>query len=145
MNNYKLVALVLFFTISTKAQFTPQKIESWWGKTYVRINNKIDRFKDCKVWPGHSKNWDWSQTNTHHVPGVQVADFQEFLDDIDILILTEGYDGVLKIKPETIAYLNIWAVTGKEYYIQRTPRAVALYNQLSAQGKRVGILLHSTC
>jgi hypothetical protein len=31
------------------------------------------------LWPGGSRGWDWNETGTSHVPGVQVADVEELL------------------------------------------------------------------
>ena len=35
-------------------------------------------FKDTKVFPpARAREWDWRETGTHHVPGIQPADVQE--------------------------------------------------------------------
>ena len=30
--------------------------------------------KDFKLCPGGGRQWDWGETNTEHVPGIQPAD-----------------------------------------------------------------------
>jgi hypothetical protein len=31
-------------------------------------------FKDAKIFPGGAREWDWRETGTRHVPGIQPAD-----------------------------------------------------------------------
>jgi hypothetical protein len=33
--------------------------------------------RDMKLWPGGGRAWDWRETGTHHVPGIQIADVEE--------------------------------------------------------------------
>jgi hypothetical protein len=41
-----------------------------WG----RIETEDGRaFKDAKLWPGGGREWDWAETGTSHVPGIQPA------------------------------------------------------------------------
>jgi hypothetical protein len=42
-----------------------------WG--YVEVEGHPP-FKDTKVFPGGAREWDWRETGTHHVPGIQPAD-----------------------------------------------------------------------
>ena len=37
-------------------------------------------YKDAKLFPGGSREWNWRETGTEHVPGIQPADVQELLD-----------------------------------------------------------------
>jgi len=37
-------------------------------------------YKDAKLFPGGSCEWNWRETATEHVPGIQIADVQELLD-----------------------------------------------------------------
>ncbi len=30
-------------------------------------------FKDAKIFPGGPRGWDWRETGTSHVPGIQCA------------------------------------------------------------------------
>src|SRR5262245_40876639 len=41
----------------------------------------LARARDLKLWPGSGRPWDWRETGTHHVPGIQVADVQERLEN----------------------------------------------------------------
>jgi hypothetical protein len=35
--------------------------------------------RDYKLYPGGGREWDWTETGLHHVPGIQPADVQELL------------------------------------------------------------------
>lgn len=109
-----------------------------WGKIVIESHH----YKDCRVWLNQHEDWNWNKTGTRHSPGIQIEDLSDFIDEVDIIILSEGVDGVLQIKPETITYLK---EKNKEVHCLRTPKAVELYNKLAAEKRQVGALLHSTC
>jgi len=114
-----------------------------WGRMEITINGKTQRFKDCKIWPGGAKAWDWRLTETDHQPGIQPADIQEILDQgIDVMILSKGMELKLHTCPATEELLRSHGI---EYHIKETHEAAALFNQLVQQGKRVGGIFHSTC
>jgi hypothetical protein len=114
-----------------------------WGSMEVSIAGEKQYFKDCKIWPGGARAWDWGETGTHHSPGVQLADVDEILaQGVDVLILTRGQLGRLGISAEMEAALR---EQGVSYHIKNTKKAVRLFNELSQQGKRVGGVFHSTC
>ena len=88
----------------------------------VTIQNKTHQFKDCKIWPGDAKAWDWRITGTHHRPGIQPADIAEILDqDIEVMILSRGMQLMLHTCPETEAMLQSRGVV---YHIEETGQAV---------------------
>jgi hypothetical protein len=115
------------------------KVESLeWGelKTATHI------YKDAKLFPGGSREWDWNETGCHHVPGIQPADVQELLDHrAEIIILSQGFNKRLQISEETLAYLE---EQGCDYFILQSEKAVEKYNSLCAS-EPVGALIHSTC
>jgi hypothetical protein len=47
-----------------------------WGRLEIAGGK---RFKDAKLFPGASREWDWSETGTDHVPGIRPADVEELL------------------------------------------------------------------
>ena len=105
--------------------------------------NGLGTSKDVKLWPGGGRAWDWRETNTSHVPGIQVADTAEVIDHgAEIIVLSRGMELVLQTAPETIAWL---AQHGVKYHLLETREAVKLYNELAGQGIAVGGLFHSTC
>jgi hypothetical protein len=114
-----------------------------WGQIEVRINGEAQRFKDCKIWPGGAREWRWEETGTHHDPGIQPADIEEvFEHGAEILVMGRGQLGRLNVSAETETMLR---KRGISYHIEKTKNAVALFNDLARQGKRVGGVFHSTC
>ena len=98
--------------------------------------------RDFKLYPGGGRPWDWNETGTHHVPGIQPSDVQELLaNGSKVVILTRGMELVLQTCPETLQMLRD---KGIRYHIEETKKAVDLYNQL-AETEPVGGLFHSTC
>jgi len=114
-----------------------------WGDMEVSIAGKKHQFKDCKIWPGGARTWDWGETGTEHSPGIQPADLEEILEhEVDVIILTRGVVGRLGVPAETETYLR---ERGIPYHVEKTKKAVALYNELAKGGKRVSGVFHSTC
>ncbi|NEO72329.1 Mth938-like domain-containing protein [Moorena sp. SIO3H5] len=114
-----------------------------WGRMEVTNNGETYQFKDCKVWPGGAKEWDWRLTGTRHQPGIQPADIEEILaQGIEFIVLSRGMQLMLQTCPETEQLLR---QSGIEYYIGHTKLAVDLFNSLMEQGKKVGGIFHSTC
>lgn len=99
--------------------------------------------RDLKLWPGGGREWDWSETGTRHVPGIQLADAREILDHgATTLVLSRGMQLVLQTPLPTLEAL---AAAGVAVHVLETRAAAALYNELAAQGIAVGALIHSTC
>jgi hypothetical protein len=86
--------------------------------------------------------WDWNETNTHHVPGIQPADGEELLaKGSKIVVLSRGMQLALQTCPETLQMLRDKRIL---WYIKETRKAAELYNNL-AERELVGGLFHSTC
>ncbi len=114
-----------------------------WGQMEVKIGGQIYHFKDCKIWPGGARTWNWVETGTEHIPGIQPADIMAVLEnDVNTMVLACGVFGRLGVCAETETLLR---ERGIPYHIEKTKQAVALFNDLARQGKRVGGLFHSTC
>jgi len=111
-----------------------------WGIMQVR---GLGTGKDTKLWPGGGRAWDWRETNTRHVPGIQVADLTELIDHgASVIVLSRGMNLVLQTAPETLSWLD---QQGVKHQILETREAAKLYNELAGQGVAVGGLFHSTC
>lgn len=111
-----------------------------WGKIVV---GALGTFRDVKLYPGGGREWDWRETDTHHVPGIQTADIQELIEkQCEVIVLTRGMQLVLQTCPETLEQLRDLSI---ETFVEETNAAVATYNKLVAEGKSVGGLFHSTC
>ena len=84
-----------------------------WGRLTIE---GVGSRKDFKLWPGGGRLWDWTETGTHHVPGIQPADVAELVE-----------------------------AKGVEAVAAETTEAARLYNRLAVARRAVGGLFHSTC
>jgi len=110
-----------------------------WGRMEVE---GLGMGKDFKLYPGGGRAWDWNETGTRHVPGIQPADVQELLDrGSEVIVLSRGMLLALKTCPAT---LDLLRERGIPVHVAETRAAVALYNRLASL-QRVGGLFHSTC
>jgi len=98
--------------------------------------------KDFKLYPGGGREWDWTETNTHHVPGIQPLDIEELLEKgCKVVVLTRGMLLALRTCPETLQMLREREVP---VHVEETLAGVERYNSL-AEHELVGALFHSTC
>ena len=110
-----------------------------WGRMEV---DGLGTGKDFKLYPGGGRAWDWNETGTRHVPGIQPSDVTELLErESRVIVLSRGMYLVLQTCPET---LDLLRARGVAVHIEETRAAVTLYNQL-AELYDVGGLFHSTC
>ncbi len=111
-----------------------------WGHMEV---DSVGAGKDFKVWPGGGRQWDWRETDTHHVPGIQPADVKELVDNgSKSIVLSRGMLLMLRTCQETLDLLENRNIT---VHVAETNAAVEIYNGLVADGEAVGGLFHSTC
>ncbi|XP_068440758.1 mth938 domain-containing protein [Clinocottus analis] len=112
-----------------------------WG--HMKVKGCSSSYKDCKVWPGGSRAWDWRETGTNHSPGVQPADLEEVLKNgIDLLVIGRGMNEALQVPSATLDFVM---QKGVDVRVLQTEKAVAEYNKLAGQGAKVGGVFHSTC
>ncbi|MEO0564731.1 MAG: Mth938-like domain-containing protein [Chloroflexota bacterium] len=120
---------------------SPQITAFKWGR--VDVKGFDAPFKDVKLWPGGARAWDWNETGTRHVPGIQMDDVQELLDHgADVIVLSKGVHERLQTMDITLSELVALTV---EIHQLQTEQAVEMYNELAAAGRAVGALIHSTC
>ena len=118
---------------------SPQILRHSWGKIEVEEGFT---FKDAKLYPGGSREWDWRETGTHHSPGIQPADVKELMDHgAKPIILSKGRQNRLQVCPETLRVLEI---NGVVVEVLETGEAIRRYNLLREE-EPVGGLFHSTC
>ncbi len=79
----------------------------------------------------------WFRKKTHRVTRKEVAVLLE--PDLEVLIIGNGWNGAAAVDDE------VRNLPGIRVEILKTPEAVDLYNRLRREGRRVAILLHSTC
>lgn len=111
-----------------------------WGE--VIVAGWETPFRDVKLFPGGAREWDWNETGTRHVPGIQPADVQELLDHgASVIVLSKGFQERLELCPGTLQLLAEHRV---QTHILQSEEAVKVYNDLR-QSEAVGALIHSTC
>ncbi|XP_037742173.1 mth938 domain-containing protein isoform X3 [Chelonia mydas] len=120
---------------------SPEIASLSWGQMMVKGCSTT--YKDCKVWPGGSRTWDWRETGTNHSPGVQPADLEEVVKKgVKTLVIGRGMNEALQVPASTVDYLK---KNGIDVLVLQTEKAVKEYNALVAQGVKVGGVFHSTC
>ena len=118
---------------------SPRIMHISWG--HMEIEG-LGNGRDFKLFPGGGRAWDWSETGTHHVPGIQIADLEELIDHGSrVVVLSRGMELALQTCPNALQYLR---EKGIPVHIEETKTAVELYNRLS-ETELVGGLFHSTC
>ena len=111
-----------------------------WGELEIE---GLGKHGDAKLWPGGGREWDWTETGTHHQPGIQPADVEELLSyKPEVIVLSRGRELRLETSSET---LNLLRTQGIDVILEETSVAISKYNDLAAGSKRVAALIHSTC
>ncbi len=123
-----------------KKEPSPRILELRWGR--LRVEGRERPYKDAKLFPGGSREWDWRETGTEHSPGIQPADVEELLaHGARVVVLSQGMHERLAVMRET---LEVLAARGIAAHVLQTEKAVELYNEL-VDRRRVGGLFHTTC
>ncbi len=118
---------------------SPRIADVSWG--HIEIEG-VGVGKDYKLYPGGGREWDWGETGTRHVPGIQPEDVQELLKHgATVVVLSRGMHLKLQTCAETLAMLER---KGVAVHVEETTAAVRLYNELR-ETEAVGGLFHSTC
>lgn len=124
----------------SKMPKSPRVVHISWGRMEVE---GVGTGKDFKLYPGGGRAWDWTETNTQHVPGIQPADVQELVEHgSEVVVLSRGMNLALRTCPETLEFLR---ARGIRTHVEETSAAVELYNELAGKSQAVGGLFHSTC
>lgn len=123
-----------------KKERSPRIINISWG--HVEVEGQALPYKDAKLYPGGSREWQWGETGTSHNPGIQPADVEELLEHgAKVIVISKGDFGRLGVKKETLQMLK---ERGIPVHVYKTKKAVQRYNEL-AEKEKVGALIHSTC
>ena len=111
-----------------------------WGR--LEVEGEAEPYKDARLFPGGSCEWNWRETGTSHKPGIQIADVQELLDrGATVVVLSRGMAECLHVPRETLDFLKERQIP---VHVLPTKEAAALYNKL-AENEPVGGLFHTTC
>ena len=118
---------------------SPRILAVSWGRMEVE---GLVVGRDFKLYPGGGRAWDWQETGTRHVPGIQPADVEELLRrGAETVVLSQGMERRLRIGSPALRLLRERAVT---VHVAETTEAVRIYNGL-VDDLPVGGLFHSTC
>ncbi len=127
------------FNVKQEGRSPRIKNVSW---SRLEVEGKDEPYKDAKLFPGGSREWNWRETETNHSPGIQIADVQELLDHgARVVVLSRGMAECLHVPPKTLNFLKERQIVA---HVLPTKEAVVLYNKL-AETERVGGLFHTTC
>jgi hypothetical protein len=119
---------------------SPRIVEISWGRMSV---DGLGFGKDFRLWPGGGREWDWAETGTRHVPGIQPADVEELVGrGAAVVVLSQGMEKRLQVDPAAYEYLERHTV---RVHTAETNEAVRIYNELAEEGAAIGGLFHSTC
>src|SRR2546423_9194867 len=98
-----------------------------WGQ--LEVEGRAEPYKDAKLFPGGSREWNWRDTGMAHRPGIQIADVQELLDHgAKIIVLSRGMAECLQVPRETLDFLK---TAGGAGYVLPTKERPARYNYTS--------------
>jgi len=93
---------------------------------------------DAIIFPGMVDS-SWWRKEGHYL---QVVDLTDIVDARpSVLIIGTGYHGAMKVPKETIEFIK---ARGIEVFVERTTRAVELYNEKSQRVFTIAAL-HLTC
>ena len=124
----------------TENRCSPRINHVSWGR--LEVEDKSEPYKDAKLFPGGSREWNWRETGTNHMPGIQPSDVEELIDHgAAVVVLSRGMKECLEIPRETLEFLEQKQI---KTHVLPTAEAAALYNKL-AETEAVGGLFHTTC
>ena len=63
-----------------RAAVSPRITHLSWGR--LEVEGREAAFKDAKLFPGGARTWDWNETGTRHMPGIQPADVEVAIYDV---------------------------------------------------------------
>jgi hypothetical protein len=81
----------------------------------------------------------WWRKEGHRLQSDDIA--EALSEHPDVLVIGTGFAGVMRVPKETLAHI----MSQTEVEIERTAKAVELYNALQAKKKHVIAALHLTC
>jgi len=125
----------------------PRVVNLQWGRISIEQPNlPLMSYKDARICPSRSDEWDWGLTGTQHQPGIQWADFADLLNehpDTQLIIFSKGMHNQLHVHPETLHRLSVQYPQITVYHLN-TREAADLYNKMRMTHRIIG-LFHSTC
>src|SRR5213593_2723512 len=84
---------------------SPRIMDVSWGR--LEVEGEAKPYKDAKLFPGGSREWNWRETGMNHKPGIQISDVQELLDHgAKVVVLSRGMAECLEVPWETLDFLK---------------------------------------
>jgi len=82
---------------------SPQINHVSWGR--LEVEGTAEPYKDAKLFPGGSREWNWRESGIRHNPGIQIADVQELLEHgSKVVVLSRGMAKCLHVPSETLEF-----------------------------------------
>lgn len=142
-----IVWFMLFFALSMLLTACSREVEylnpgteiSYSDNSTMTINGK-GRTWDLAILPD-GKVQPWSPHANHYIGRKELEEI--VTDQVKILIIGAGYDGVAHLTPDGVKYVDEIKKRGIEVHLQDTPGAVKLYNSLPKEGLLA--CFHLTC
>src|SRR5260370_40343871 len=80
-----------------------------WGRH--EIEGEAEPYKDAKLFPGGSCEWNWLETGTRHKPGIRIAGVQELLEHgSTVVVLSRGTAECLQFPRHALRFLKEAAI-----------------------------------
>src|SRR2546430_17678024 len=112
-----------------------------WGQ--LEVEGRAEPYKDAKLFPGGSREWNWRDTGMAHRPGIQIADVQELLDHgAKIIVLSRGMAECLQVPRETLDFLKTAGGARDGVPAKKDPGA---FHQTAARQAVGGRFLTTSC
>lgn len=116
---------------------------TWGSVVFESPGGSSKKFKDLIISPSIIKEWNFNDTGMKHDPRIRIIDIEDYIRDVDTVILSQGMSNQLKVADETIKYLKD---TGKEFFVLNSKEAVQKYNALCGlKGRKCIAFIHSMC
>jgi hypothetical protein len=104
---------------------SPKILDVSWGRMNVE---GLGVAKDYKLYPGGGREWDWTETGTQHVPGIQLADGSYSPMEGAPLSCRRAWIGGCRSMP-VLRHLQERSV--RRTRVTETREAVKIYNELA--------------
>lgn len=84
---------------------------------------------------------EWKERKGHTLEKKMITGV--FDQDIEILVIGLGIDGMIEVPEETRQYIHDQGIS--RLVLLKTPKACKRYNELYREGRSVALLAHGTC
>ncbi len=84
---------------------------------------------------------EWKERKGHNLTAKMITGI--FGQDVDVLIIGIGIDGMIEVPQETCQYIQDQGIS--RLILCKTPKACKKFNELYREGRTVALLAHGTC